>query len=44
VLAALAGTDEAIPSPPCTTVIGLEQHRRGERVQVRDLAEYEVAL
>ena len=44
VLAALAGADEAIPSPPCTAVIDLEQHRRGERVQARDLAEYEVAL
>ena len=43
VLAARAGAD-AIPSPPGTMVIDLEQHRRGERVQVRDLAEYEVAL
>ncbi|HEX2184435.1 MAG TPA: IS21 family transposase [Chloroflexota bacterium] len=44
VLAALTGSDEAVPTPPCTAVIDLEQHRRGERVQVRDLAEYEVAL
>jgi len=26
------------------TVIDLEQRRRGEHVEVRDLAEYEVAL
>ncbi|MCC6495799.1 MAG: hypothetical protein IT193_06020 [Propionibacteriaceae bacterium] len=44
VLATVAGADDAVPSPPCTTVIDLEQHRRGERVQVRDLAKYEVAL
>jgi transposase len=44
VLTALAGADDAVPSPPCTTVIDLEQRRRGERVQVRDLAEYEAAL
>ena len=43
ILAAQAGTD-AVSPPPCTTVIDLEQHRRGERVQARDLAEYEVAL
>lgn len=45
VLSRLAG-DAAVPTPPCTvpTVIDLEQHRRGEHVQVRDLAEYEVAL
>ena len=29
---------------PTTLVIDLEQRRRGEQVQVRDLAEYEVAL
>ena len=42
----LAG-DDALPTPPCalpTAVIDLEQRRRGEHVQVRDLAEYEVAL
>jgi transposase len=44
VLTALTGADDAIPSPPCTAVIDLEEHRRGERVQIRDLAEYEAAL
>jgi len=43
ILAAQAGAD-AGPRPPCMTVIDLDQHRRGEQVQVRDLAEYEVAL
>ena len=45
VLGRLAGED-ALPTPPCTvpTVIDLEQRRRGEHVQVRDLAEYEAAL
>jgi transposase len=43
VLAALTGAD-AVPTPPGLAVIDLDQHRRGERVQVRDLAEYEVAL
>ena len=45
VLSRLAG-DDALPTPPCAlpTVIDLEQRRRGEHVQVRDLAEYEVAL
>jgi hypothetical protein len=45
VLSRLAG-DDALPLPPCTlpTVIDLEQRRRGEHVEVRDLAEYEVAL
>jgi len=38
--------DDALPTPPCSlpTVIDLEQRRRGEHVEVRDLAEYEVAL
>ena len=45
VLSRLAG-DDALPTPPCPlpTVIDLEQRRRGEHVEVRDLAEYEVAL
>jgi transposase len=45
VLSRLAGAD-ALPTPPCSlpTVIDLEQRRRGEHVEVRDLAEYEVAL
>jgi transposase len=45
VLSRLAG-DDALPTPPCTlpAMIDLEQRRRGEHVQVRDLAEYEVAL
>ena len=45
VVSRLAG-DDALPTPACTlpTVIDLEQRRRGEHVQVRDLAEYEVAL
>ena len=45
VLSRLAG-DDALPTPPCSlpTVIDLEQRRRGEHVEVRDLAEYEVAL
>jgi transposase len=45
VLARLAG-DDALPTPPCAlpAVIDLEQRRRGEHVEVRDLAEYEVAL
>ena len=45
VLSRLAG-DDALPTPSCAlpTVIDLEQRRRGEHVQVRDLAEYEVAL
>lgn len=45
VLSRLAG-DDALPTPPCSlpTVIDLEQRRRGEHVQIRDLAEYEVAL
>jgi len=46
VLSRLAG-DDVLPTPPCalpTAVIDLEQRRRGEHVQVRDLAEYEVAL
>lgn len=42
ILATQTGT--AASSPPCTAVIELEQHQRGERVEVRDLAEYEVAL
>jgi hypothetical protein len=45
VLSRLAG-DDVLPTPPCSlpTVIDLEQRRRGEHVEVRDLAEYEVAL
>ena len=45
VLSRLAG-DDALPTPPCVlpTVIDLEQRRRGDHVEVRDLAEYEVAL
>jgi transposase len=45
VLARLAG-DAEVATPPCAwpSVIDLEQRRRGEHVQVRDLAEYEVAL
>jgi transposase len=45
VLGRLAG-DDALPTPPCAVpaVIDLEQRRRGEHVEVRDLAEYEVAL
>jgi len=45
VLSQLAG-DNALPTPPCTlpAMIDLEQRRRGEHVQVRDLTEYEVAL
>src|SRR5215212_1524708 len=43
ILAAQTGAD-APPTPPCMTVIDLDQHRRGEQVQVRDLTEYEVAL
>lgn len=45
VLNRLAG-DDALPTPPCSlpTVIDLEQRRRGEHVEVRDLAEYEVVL
>jgi transposase len=46
VLGRLAGDGSAttpVPSAP-TSVIDLEQRRRGEHVQVRDLAEYEVAL
>jgi transposase len=45
VLSRLAG-DDGIPTPPCSlpTVIDLEQRRRGEHVEIRDLAEYEVAL
>ena len=45
VLSRLAG-DDALPTPPCSlpTVIDLEQRRRGEHVEVRNLAEYEVAL
>jgi transposase len=45
VLSRLAG-DDALPTPSCTlpAVIDLEQRRRGEHVEVRDLAEYEVAL
>lgn len=45
VLSHLAG-DAALPTPPCSVpmAIDLEQRRRGEHVQVRDLAEYEVAL
>jgi transposase len=45
VLSRLAG-DDALPTPPCSlpTVIDLEQRRRGEHVEARDLAEYEVAL
>jgi transposase len=46
VLSRLDG-DDVLPTPPCalpTAVIDLEQRRRGEHVQVRDLAEYEVAL
>jgi hypothetical protein len=42
VLATLAGDGQ--PTAVTPAVIDLEQHRRGERVQVRDLAEYEVAL
>lgn len=44
ILAAQTGADDAVPAPPCMTVIDLDQHRRGEQVQIRDLAEYEVAL
>jgi hypothetical protein len=45
VLSRLVG-DDVLPTPPCSlpTVIDLEQRRRGEHVEVRDLAEYEVAL
>jgi hypothetical protein len=43
VLAAMTGAD-AVLTPAGMTVIDLDQHRHGERVQVRDLAEYEVAL
>jgi transposase len=45
VLSRLVG-DDALPTPPCAVpaVIDLEQRRRGEHVEVRDLAEYEVAL
>ena len=43
ILAAQTGA-EAVPPPPCMTVIDLDQHRGGEQVQIRDLAEYEVAL
>jgi hypothetical protein len=45
VLARLAGDGE-VATPPCSlpAVIDLEQRRRGDHVQVRDLAEYEVAL
>jgi hypothetical protein len=43
ILAAQTGAD-ALPTPPCMTVIDLDQHRRGEQVQIRDLTEYEVAL
>ena len=43
ILAAQSGAD-ALPTPPCMTVIDLDQHRRGEQVQIRDLTEYEVAL
>ncbi len=46
VLGRLAGDGSATtPVPPApTSVIDLEQRRRGEHVEVRDLAEYEVAL
>jgi transposase len=45
VLARLAGDGE-VATPPCSlpAVIDLDQRRRGDHVQVRDLAEYEVAL
>lgn len=43
ILAGLAG-EAARPAIPPTGVIDLEQRRRGEQVQVRELAEYEVAL
>jgi transposase len=45
VLSRLAG-DDALPMPPCTlpAVIDLEQRRRGQHGEVRDRAEYEVAL
>lgn len=43
ILASLAG-DAAPPALPSAAVIDLEQRRRGEQVQVRALAEYEVAL
>ncbi len=42
ILAGLAGGRSAAPAP--AAVIDLEQRRRGEQVQARDLAEYEVAL
>jgi hypothetical protein len=42
VLATLTG--EGQPTAVASAVIDFEQHRRGERVQVRDLTEYEVAL
>ena len=41
----LAGLASGLsPTVPTTAVIDLEQRRRGERVQARALAEYEVAL
>jgi transposase len=41
----LSGLGGSAPvTPPPTPVIALQQRRRGEEVQVRDLAEYEVAL
>jgi transposase len=42
-LSGLGGPAPAVALPP-TPVIDLQQRRRGEQVQVRDLAEYEVAL
>ncbi len=40
----LLGAGRVVPATRPASVIDLEQRRRGEQVQVRDLAEYEVAL
>lgn len=42
-LGGLTGPEPLAPATPAR-VIDLDQRRRGEQVQVRDLAEYEVAL
>jgi hypothetical protein len=42
-LSGLLASTPAVALPP-TPVIDLQERRRGEQVQVRDLAEYEVAL